>query len=271
MQCGKFTLDFSRTLIMGVLNVTPDSFSDGGQFFDVDKAVAHAKKMVAEGADIIDIGGESTRPSSEPVSEEEEIQRVLPVIESLVKDSNVPLSIDSCKPKVVDVCCQGGASMINDVTGLRNDEMVRVAASHDVPVVVMHMQGQPKSMQANPVYDDVVQDIKHFFQQQIKKAKEAAITKIILDPGIGFGKTVEHNLQLLQHAQTFTTLGCPLLIGASRKSFLGKITGREADERLEESLAANTAAILHGANIIRVHDVKEAKRAAQIADAIKNA
>ena len=254
---------------MGVLNVTPDSFSDGGKFLSLDKAIEHAKKMIYEGADIIDVGGESSRPGSAPVSEEEELRRVLPVIEQLAKE-NVRISIDTYKPKVAEACIKMGATIVNDIGGLSNPAMIQVVAEHKVGVIIMHMQGKPKSMQQDIHYGDLVDDIKHFFQDKIAAAKEAGVEEIILDPGIGFGKTVEHNLLLLKRLEEFSSLGYPLLIGTSRKSFIGKVTGAEVDDRLPGSIASNVIGILHGASIIRVHDVKKCKQAAMMADAVKN-
>ena len=267
--CGRFELNFNKTLIMGVLNITPDSFSDGGLFIDADKAVAHARQMAEDGAEIIDVGGESTKPGSEHVSEEEELKRVKPVIERLVKEINVPISIDTCKPKVAEECLELGASLVNDITGLRNKEMIKIIAKHNIPVVIMHMKGEPKNMQQNPAYKDVVKEIKEFFRDRINKARDYGIDNIIIDPGIGFGKTAGHNLQILKRLNEFKDFGCPILVGPSRKSFIGNITGLAANERLEGTLAAISIAILNGADIIRVHDVKECKRAAQIADAIR--
>ena len=267
--CGKFELKFNKTLIMGVLNITPDSFSDGGLFVDADKAVAHARQMAEDGAEIIDVGGESTKPGSEHVSEEEELKRVKPVIERLVKEINVPISIDTCKPKVAEECLELGASLVNDITGLRNKEMIKIIAKHNIPVVIMHMKGEPKNMQQNPAYKDVVKEIKEFFRDRINKARDYGIDNIIIDPGIGFGKTAGHNLQILKRLNEFKDFGCPILVGPSRKSFIGNITGLAANERLEGTLAAISIAILNGADIIRVHDVKECKRAAQIADAVR--
>ena len=267
--CGRFELEFNRTLIMGVLNVTPDSFSDGGLFVDVDKAVAHARQMVEDGADIIDVGGESSRPDAEPISDEEELKRVKPVIERLVKEINAPVSIDTYKPKVAEECIKLGAALVNDVTGLRNKDMIKIIAKHNVPVVIMHMKGEPKNMQQNPVYKDVVREIKEFFNDKINEARDYGIKDIIIDPGIGFGKTTEHNLQILKRLNGFKDLGCPILVGPSRKSFIGNITGLPVNERLEGTLAAISIAIMNGANIVRVHDVKECKRAATIADAIR--
>lgn len=260
-----------KTYIMGVLNITPDSFSDGGLFLDTQNALTHARQMIADGADIIDIGGESSRPGSEPVSPEDELQRVLPVIEQLRKESDVCISIDTYKPEVARACLEAGASMLNDITGLADDEMARVAAAYHVPVVIMHMQGKPKTMQENPKYDNVIEEIKTFFSERIEKAKDADVKEIILDPGIGFGKTLEHNLLILKNLSAFLEFGYPLLIGTSRKSFIGKITGQDVENRLPGTIASSTIAIMNGARIIRVHDIKELKAAALVADAIKNA
>lgn len=269
MKFSQFELTFDRTLIMGILNVTPDSFSDGGKFLDANAAIAQAKQMVHDGADIIDIGGESSRPGSEPVSEQEELRRVLPVIRALAPAINVPISIDTYKPAVAQQTLEAGACMINDITGLRDGAMIAVAAKHHVPVVLMHIQGRPKTMQEHPVYDDVIADIKRFFVERIAAAEQAGISDIILDPGIGFGKTTEHNLQILHRLDEFQELGRPLLIGPSRKSFIGNLTGLPVEERLEGTIAAAVIAAYNGANIVRVHDVKACKRALLVADAIK--
>lgn len=263
-------LSNSKTKIMGVLNVTPDSFSDGGLFLNSEKAIARAKQMVKEGADSIDIGGESTRPGSDSVSVQEELQRVLPVIKGLKNKINVPLSIDTHKPEVAEECLKLGVQIVNDITGLQNEKMRSVVAKHKASVIVMHMQGKPKTMQENPTYNDVVNDIKTFFKERIAKAQEAGIQDIILDPGIGFGKTTEHNLQILKRLHEFADLGFPILVGASRKSFISKVTGVAESERLEGSLAAVVVAVMNGASMVRVHDVKETKRAVQMVDAIKN-
>lgn len=268
MKIGKYELEFNRTIIMGVLNVTPDSFYDGGLFFDFDKAIEHAKQMVNDSAQIIDVGGESTRPGSEPISEEEELRRVKPVIERLVK-FNALISIDTYKPRVAEECLKLGAHLVNDITGLRNKEMIEVVAKHKVPVAVMHMKGTPKNMQKNPTYNDVVKEIKEFLSDRIVEARKAGIKDIIIDPGIGFGKTTEHNLQILKRLNEFKELECPILVGPSRKSFIGNISNLPVNERIEGTLAAVTIAIMNGANIVRVHDVKECKRAVQIADAIR--
>ena len=260
---------------MGVLNVTPDSFSDGGQFFTVSNAVARAKQLVEEGADIVDIGGESTRPGSDTVDADEELRRVASVIEQLATDLAVPISIDTYKPVVAKACLERGARMINDISGLRheNGKMLEIAAEHQVPVCIVHMQGLPKTMQQEPQYHDVVSEIKEFFSERVEAAKSAGIQSenIILDPGIGFGKTLEHNLILLRRLIEFTELGFPLLIGTSRKSFIGKISDLPAEQRLEGTIASNVLAVLNGAKMVRVHDVREHKRAFEIIDAIKRA
>ena len=268
MKVGRYTLDFSKTLIMGVLNVTPDSFSDGGLYIDVEKAVSRAKEMVAQGADIIDIGGESSRPGSDPVSAEEELGRVLPVIEKLVQEVEIPISIDSYKPEVVEKCLEAGVHIVNDIEGLRNESMIEVVAKHDVPVIVMHMLGKPKTMQQEIIYDDIIGDIKIFFRDRLTVAREKSINNIILDPGIGFGKTVEHNLEIIKKFDEFKELDCPLLIGTSRKSFIGKITGAKVEERLPGTIVSSTVAIQNGANIVRVHDIPEMKQVIKILEAI---
>jgi len=270
--CKDHTLALDRPLIMGVLNVTPDSFSDGGVFFDVRTALEHAKRMVAEGADIIDVGGESTRPGAEPVSVDEELRRVVPVVKELLNCVQVPISIDTMKPEVADACLKLGVHMLNDVTGLRDDRMVEVAARHNVPVIIMHMLGDPQTMQTHPDYKDVVKDVKQYLKKQADRAQAAGINQIIIDPGIGFGKTVEHNVQLIKHIAEFKKLGYPVLMGVSRKSFIGKILGTDDPaQRLEGTLAAVTACVLNGADILRVHDVKECVRAVKIAEAIRSA
>jgi len=269
--CKDYTLRFEKTLIMGILNVTPDSFSDGGLFADIDTAVAHGKKMVSDGADVIDVGGESSRPGSAPLSEKEELDRIFPVVTRLLDEVSVPISIDTYKPLVADACLKAGAHLINDITGLTNPEMRKVAVKHNVPVVLMHMRGTPKTMQQNPIYLDLLGEITAFFQEQIATARKAGIQHIVIDPGIGFGKTVEHNLQILKHLGEFKTLNCPILVGPSRKSFIGVITGLSVKDRLDGTLAAITVAVMNGANMVRVHDVNECKRAVQVADAIRGA
>ena len=269
IKCGKYKLKFNRTLIMGILNVTPDSFSDGGLYIDKEKAVKRGIEMVSEGADIIDVGGESSRPGAEQISSTEELNRILAVINILSKEARVPISVDTYKPEVAYECVKAGASIINDISGLRNEAMIKVAAKLKVPVVIMHMQGEPKNMQKNPNYRNVVKEISDFFKKQLSLAEENGVRDIILDPGIGFGKNLEHNLAILRNLGEFKKLGKPILVGVSRKYFLGKITGLEVDERLEATLAAVTVSVLNGANIVRVHDVKECKRAVMIVDAVR--
>jgi dihydropteroate synthase len=255
---------------MGVLNVTPDSFSDGGRFFDFENAVAHGREMVQHGADFIDVGGESTRPGSDPVSENEEKRRVVPVIKRLVEETTVPISIDTYKAAVADAALSAGATIVNDISGLTFDpDMLNVAVRHRASVVIMHVKGTPKTMQENPVYADVVGEISEFLRLQAKKAEEAGVEQIVIDPGIGFGKRLEHNLELIRRLAEFKSLGYPLLVGPSRKSFIGKLLDLPVDQRLEGTAAAVSACILNGANIVRVHDVKEMKRVASVADAVK--
>ena len=258
---------------MGILNITPDSFSDGGRHFDRPKAIDHAHRMVAEGADIIDIGGESTRPGSDPVSLEEELRRTIPVIGAIAPNIPVPVSIDTYKAEVARHALDAGASIVNDISGLRFDPgMGNIVASRKVPVVVMHIKGTPKNMQTDPVYRDLIPDIMDYFRETISIALQAGIPEnmIILDPGIGFGKTFDHNLQILGRLDEFGVLGMPLLVGPSRKAFIGKILGGALpSERLEGTAAAVTASILKGAHIVRVHDVKEMARVAKVADAIR--
>ncbi len=263
----------SKTKIVGVLNVTPDSFSDGGVYFNsVESALAQAVRMAKDGADIIDVGGESSRPGSEPVSEEEELRRVIPVIERIAKEVALPISIDTYKPGVAKAALAAGAKIVNDIGGLRDPEMRKAAADAYAPVILMHMQGEPKTMQAHPHYQDVVLDIKEFFKTQIALAQKGGITELILDPGLGFGKTLEHNLIILKRLHEFSDLGFPILVGPSRKAFIGALTGNlPAAERLEGTLAAVVAARLNGASYVRVHDVRECYRALQIADAILGA
>jgi dihydropteroate synthase len=283
LEWGKYRLDFGRrTLIMGVLNVTPDSFSDGGKFFSLDGAVDQGYKLFEDGADILDIGGESTRPFSDPVSEEEEIQRVVPVIEKLSKRIPIPISIDTTKAGVAEQAVKAGASMINDVSSLRFDpKMASVVVDYAVPVILMHMLENPKTMQIEPTYDDLIGEIKAFFENAIDLAENMGISrsKIIIDPGIGFGKTVGHNLLLIQRLHEFKTLKVPIMIGTSRKAFIRNLlkgnTGEEvnADAVIVErgTQASVAAAILNGAHIVRVHNVANTRVTVKITDAIKNA
>lgn len=269
-----FSLDFSKkTYIMGILNITPDSFFDGGQYYSVEKAVNHALKLVEEGADIIDIGGESTRPGAEPVYVDEELKRVIPVIETLSKTISIPISIDTYKAKVAEEAINAGATIINDISGLRFDpEMVNVAKKYKVPVIVMHIKGNPKNMQKNPSYDALIPEIIEYLRESIIIAKNAGIDEnmIIIDPGIGFGKLPEHNLQIIKNLKEFTQLGKPILIGVSRKSFIGKILNNAPpSERLEGTASSVAISIINGANIVRVHDVGFISKVVKVADAIK--
>jgi len=269
MQLGKYKLDFKKTIIMGVLNVTPDSFSDGGLYQDLDQAVKHAKHMLLEGADIIDIGGESSRPGSYEVTEEEELKRVIPVVERLIKEIEAPISIDTYKPRVAEECLKLGAHMINDISGLRHSGMAEIIAKYKASVCIMHMLGEPKTMQKDPKYSNVIEEISKYLKTQGEKAQKAGIKNIIIDPGIGFGKKLEHNIAILNNIKIFKNLNYPVLIGLSRKSFIGEITDLPVTERLEGALSATAISIYNGANIVRVHDVKETRRVAMVADALR--
>lgn len=266
-------LDFTwRTLIMGILNVTPDSFFDGGRRDSAAQAIADGVAMAASGADIIDIGGESTRPGAQPVSEAEELARVLPVLRGLRREIGLPISIDTYKSNIARAALDAGADIVNDVSALRFDPaMTPLVAAEKVPVVLMHMQGAPRTMQVEPRYGDVTREVRDFLAAQLYDGMDAGIMPeaIILDPGIGFGKTMDHNLQLLRSLPVFAALGQPLLVGVSRKAFIGKILNLEAADRLEGSLAAAVAAVLAGANILRVHDVGATSKALRVADAIR--
>lgn len=248
-----------RVKLMGILNVTPDSFSDGGHYRNTTAAVQHALQMVQDGASVIDVGGESSRPGAKPVLVREELKRVLPVIKAIRKKSRIPISIDTYKPEVAEVALEAGASWVNDITGLQNPDIRRIVAKYRCRVVIMHMLGQPQTMQLQPHYHDVIREINQFFQTQILLARRAGIQKknIILDPGIGFGKTVAHNLAILHRLPEFKKLGYPILVGASRKSFIGKLTGADVAHRLPGTLAAHAIAVANGAAWLRVHDVAE--------------
>lgn len=261
-----------KTHIMGVLNITPDSFSDGGLYFQRDKAIEQGRALAREGADIIDVGGESTRPYSESVSEEEEMERVIPVIETLKRDTGIPISIDTCKAEVAGHALRAGASIINDISALRSDpRMAEVAAEAGVPVILMHMKGAPGNMQDNPTYDALLPEISEFLKDRIEYAVEKGIKRdrIIVDPGIGFGKTFDHNLEIIRDLHRLHPLERPILLGSSRKAFLGRILGREPLDRDTGTMATITAGILNGARIVRVHNVKKALETAKVADAIK--
>jgi len=256
---------------MGVLNVTPDSFSDGGRFMSEDSAVSQALNMTRDGADIIDVGGESTRPGSIPVKADEEIKRVVPVIKRLKALINIPISIDTSKAPVAEAALTSGASMVNDITGLKGDrEMADVIAKHDVPVVIMHINGTPRTMQTDPYYEDLIGDITGSFVWSIEMAKDAGVdeNKIIVDPGIGFGKRLEHNLRIVKELRRFKMLGRPVMIGLSRKSFIGEVLGAPVNERLIGTTTGLALAISNGANIVRVHDVKEALEVTRMVDSI---
>jgi dihydropteroate synthase len=271
-----------RTCIMGVVNVTPDSFSDGGKFFDTDVAIAQGEKLAADGADILDIGGESTRPFSDPVPVEEEIRRVVPVIEQLARRVSIPISIDTTKAAVARPALDAGASIINDVAALRFDPgLADLAVEYETPLILMHMLGEPKSMQVSPDYDNLIDDIRTFLEDAVNRAVELGVprSKIIVDPGVGFGKTVTHNLLLLKHVQTFASLDLPVLIGPSRKAFIRKILKQAHEEDIRPDLplvetgtqAAVAAAVLNGAHIIRVHDVANTIPTVKILDVLRDA
>jgi len=263
-----------RTLVMGVLNVTPDSFSDGGCYQDPQAAIAHGIAMVSHGADCIDVGGESSRPGSLPVPVDEELSRVCPVIKGLAKEICVPISIDTYKPEVAAAALDMGASIINDITGLANPEMRRLAVERRCPVIIMHMKGTPQTMQESPVYDDVISEIMGFLRQRISDVVEAGLPKeyTIVDPGIGFGKTTDHNLQILRNLGDFKSLGAPILIGTSRKGFIGKLLGNQpVSERVFGTAATVALAVANGANIVRVHDVRPMVHVTRLSDAITHA
>lgn len=264
-----------RVLIMGILNVTPDSFSDGGLYIDLDRAVAHGESLEADGADIIDIGGVSTRPFAEPVSAEEEMKRVNPVIKKLSQRVSIPISIDTTRASVASKAIEAGAVMINDIGALRLDPaMGSLVASADVPIVLMHMQGTPQTMQISPYYNDVIGEIIDFLSGAINLALSRGIRRenIIVDPGIGFGKTVAHNLTIIKELARFNVLGRPILIGASRKAFIGNVLGVDNPSQRDTGTMAVTAiSVMNGANIVRVHDVKRTVEVVRMAEAIKNA
>lgn len=270
-QLSRRALSLERPLIMGILNVTPDSFSDGGHFFSLDAAVERALEMEREGADIIDIGGESTRPNAPAVGAAQELDRVIPVIEALTRRIQVPISIDTYKAEVARAACAAGAEIVNDVTGLMFDpDMARVTAEADAGVVVMHTRGMPDTMQADTGYEDLVSEVKRYLVQSVALAREAGIadSRIAVDPGLGFGKSVEGNLELIRRLAEFRELGFPVLVGPSRKSFVGAVTGRGGGERIFGTAAAVAMSIAHGASIIRVHDVAAMKDVAVMARAL---
>lgn len=260
-----------RPLIMGVLNVTPDSFSDSGQYATTDEAIQHANRLIAEGADMLDIGGESTRPGSQPVSLEEELSRVIPVIEFAVH-KRIPVSIDTSKPAVMRAAIRAGADLVNDVNALQAPGALEAIAENSAMVCLMHMQGTPETMQNTPHYSDVVTEVQAFLAQRIDAARNAGIPaeRILIDPGFGFGKTLAHNLALLQQLDRLLAIGRPILVGLSRKSMLGAITGNTIDNRLHASVAAALLAVIKGAKIVRVHDVKATRDALSVLEAVNN-
>jgi dihydropteroate synthase len=268
LLCGRFTLSLSRPLVMGIVNVTPDSFSDGGRHASTAAAIAHARCLIEEGADILDIGGESTRPGARPVPIDEELQRVIPVLEAL-RDMEIPLSVDTCKPQVMRAALAAGADMINDVNALRAEGALDAVAATQVAVCLMHMRGEPRTMQSAPEYGDVTGEVLAFLRERVAAAEAGGMTRerLVIDPGFCFGKTLAHNIELLRRLSEFRQLGVPLLAGLSRKSMLGALTGLETGERLIPSVAAAVVAALKGARIIRVHDVRETRQALQIVNA----
>ncbi len=274
LTIGGREFDFNeKTYVMGILNITPDSFSDGGSYDGVEEAVRRAQEMVEEGAHIIDVGGESSRPGAEYVPEEEELLRVLPVIRRLVQEIDVPISIDTYKAGVAKACIQAGAHIINDISGFKGDpDMANVAARLGVPCILMHMRGTPKTMQDNLHYHSFMENLREELSESVEMAAEAGIEKknIILDPGVGFSKSSDHNLEIIKNIKELKRMGYPLLVGASRKRFIGEILDAAADERLEGSLAVAVISSWEGAGILRVHDVKETVRALKVTDAIRN-
>lgn len=266
-------LDMSRCHVMGILNVTPDSFSDGGKFNSRDAALDRARQMVADGAAFIDVGGESTRPGAAPVSLQEELDRVCPVVEAIASELDTVISVDTSSPEVMAETARLGAGLINDVRALQRSGAPEAAAAAGIPVCVMHIQGEPDTMQDRPEYRNVRREVSSFLTERMRVAEQAGVLpeNIVLDPGFGFGKSLEHNLQLLASMEQLHILGHPLLIGISRKSMLGKITGREVDERLPASIAAATIAAMKGASIVRVHDVRETVDAVRVVAAMKEA
>jgi dihydropteroate synthase len=272
-QCGRYEFSLERPILMGIVNITPDSFSDGGRHDHTDAAIAHARKLVAEGANILDIGGESTRPGAAPVALEAELARVMPVLEA-VRDSGVAVSIDTCKAEVMRAVLAAGADIINDVTGMRSAQARAVVAAHpNCGICVMHMQGEPRTMQQDPQYEDVVREVHEALLRQAHSLEQLGVgrARISLDPGFGFGKTVAQNYQLIAELETIVSSGYPIVFGASRKSMLGAVTGRAVDQRLAGSIAAALAGVAHGAEVLRVHDVGETRDALIIWQSVKDA
>ncbi|HUX92071.1 MAG TPA: dihydropteroate synthase [Gallionellaceae bacterium] len=269
LHCGSYRLDLSRPLVMGIVNVTPDSFSDGGRHMLRDAAIKHAQQLITEGADILDIGGESTRPGALEVSVQEELDRVLPVIEGL-RGVAVPLSIDTCKPEVMRAALAAGVKLVNDINAMQQPEALAAVVASDAAVCLMHKQGPPRTMQIEPHYQDVLREVIDFLRTRIAEVEAAGVlrNRIVVDPGFGFGKTLAHNLILLRNLDKFSVLGVPLLAGLSRKSMLGAITGQEVDNRVSASVAAALLAVQRGASIVRVHDVRATCDALKIWNAV---
>jgi dihydropteroate synthase len=270
--CGRFEFNLERPILMGIVNVTPDSFSDGGQHDQTDTAIAHARQLIAQGAHILDIGGESTRPGAAPVTLEIELARIMPILDA-VKDSGAAISIDTCKAEVMRAALAEGADMINDVTGMRTVQARAVVAQHpNCGVCVMHMQGEPRTMQQNPHYKDVVREVHQALLHQAHMLQESGVdrSRISIDPGLGFGKTLAQNYQLIAELETIASSGYPVVFGASRKSMLGTVTGQSVDKRLAASLAAALAGVAHGAKVLRVHDVAETRDALMVWQSVKN-
>jgi dihydropteroate synthase len=271
LSCGKFELDLSQPRVMGIVNVTPDSFSDGGKFAVAELAVAHGMELVGQGADILDIGGESTRPGAKPVPLDEELRRVIPVIEGLAAKARVPISIDTYKPEVMKAAIAAGASIVNDVFALQQPGALEVVAASDAGVCLMHSQGTPQTMQNDPQYQDVVREVADFLRGRLAAAEDYGIgrERVMLDPGFGFGKRSVHNIALLRELETLVALRQPVLVGLSRKSVLGQLTGNDVDARLHASLSAAVISAMKGARIVRVHDVKATVDALRIVTAVE--
>lgn len=269
LLCGSFKLSLARPLVMGIVNVTPDSFSDGGLHFSCDAAIAHAHKLIAEGADIIDIGGESTRPGAAPIALQQELARVLPIIESL-RGINVPISIDTFKPEVMRAAIAAGCSMVNDINALQDEAAMRAVADSKVAVCLMHKQGDVATMQAAPRYRDVMTEVREFLRTRVEACEAAGIEadRIVIDPGFGFGKTVTHNFSMLANLAEFAEIGVPVLAGLSRKSMLGEVTGQAVEQRLPASIAAALIAVQRGAELLRVHDVRATVDALKVWSAV---
>ncbi|ERP90336.1 dihydropteroate synthase [Alcanivorax sp. P2S70] len=273
LPCGARTLDLSAPVVMGILNVTPDSFSDGGRFNERDAALRQAERMLADGAAIIDVGGESTRPGAAPVTEQEELDRVVPIVEALARELGALVSVDTSTAAVIRDSAAVGAGLINDVRSLQRPGALAAAAATDLPVCLMHMQGEPGTMQDDPRYEDVTAEVVAFLEARVKECERAGILRerLLVDPGFGFAKTVAHNLTLMQQMNALQSLALPVLIGVSRKSLFGRVLGREVDERLPGSLAAAVMCVERGARIVRAHDVKETVDAVRFAHAVREA